>query len=40
MAPFARFSLTCLAALLLAGTAQAGTQTLPVKQTVDVLPAE
>lgn len=40
MALLARFSLTCLAALLLAGTAQAGSQALPVNQTVDALTPE
>lgn len=40
MAPLARVSLTCLAALLLAGTAQAASQALLTNQTMDVLTQE
>lgn len=40
MAALARFSFTCLAALWLAGAAQAASQALPANQIVDTLPAE
>lgn len=40
MAPLARFSLTCLAALLLTSTAQAATQALAVNQALEVLQPE
>ncbi|MNO44466.1 Poly(beta-D-mannuronate) C5 epimerase precursor [compost metagenome] len=40
MAPLTRFSLTCLAALLLAGNAQAASQALPANQTLQALTQE